>query len=79
MKTSVRDEAGGLVGCVLGVHMGSRPVSRSPGASELVTGERFGHLRDLLLLGFDDRGDTRIARRVLGDHAGGAEMDRRTP
>jgi hypothetical protein len=38
LKTNVRDEAGGLVGCVLGVHTGSRPVSKSQGASDARSG-----------------------------------------
>jgi hypothetical protein len=51
----------------------------------LVAGEPFGHLRDLLLLGFDEGAELLDRRpRVLGGHAGGPEMapsreDRRTP
>jgi hypothetical protein len=59
------------------VHMGSRPVSRSPGASDARGGRAVGHLRDLLLLGFErrGRGGCSIVRRMFwGGDAGGLEI-----
>jgi hypothetical protein len=54
------------------VHMGSRPVSRSPGASDARSGRAVGHLRDLLLLGFDEGAeDARSSAMFWGGDAGG--------
>jgi hypothetical protein len=54
----------------------SRPVSRSPGASDAVAGEPFRHLRDLLLLVGFEEGAEMLDRppRALGGHGGGPEM-----